>query len=94
MDGVSEHIYAVVYRTGGREWCSWKRVFGRFTVDGANAMKSDLEKAGYFSLIHIAQALDVVGLPIGWDASTPIDYDRDLVKWNNLETLHVVGGKR
>ena len=81
--------YSIVYRTGGTDRCSWRRVGYAFVdVASANAFASDTERAGYKALVMPTAQLDAIGMPIGWTADS-VDYERDTVICEMDRTVHV-----
>jgi hypothetical protein len=81
--------YSIVYRAGGTDRCSWRRVGYAFAdVASANAFASDTERAGYKALVMPTAQLDAIGLPIGWTPAH-VDHERDTIVVRSHDTLHV-----
>lgn len=67
-------MYTIVYREGGTHRCRWTRLPRDFDDMGeAQDYAWRVELMGYKTLVHETKNLDVIGLPIGWDTSTPCE---------------------
>ena len=60
--------YTVIYRVGGTENCEWRRALPVMTYTEALDKKHNLEMGGRKAIIHLTSALNVVGMPTGWEA--------------------------
>lgn len=60
-------LYEIIYRTGGTERCTWRRVSGHFTAEEAANQEPQIERMGYKTLRYKVGVLDVVGMPEGWE---------------------------
>lgn len=69
---MSNHRFELAYRTGGTENAKWHRVLDTFTAEQAAAKQAEIERMGYKCLRYKAGTLDILGLPEGWDANSPI----------------------
>lgn len=59
--------WTTIYRTGGTTRCRWHKTTPQVRREDADAMRADLEKAGYRALVHDTRLLNSVGLPEGWE---------------------------
>ena len=57
--------YVVVYRTGGRERCEWKRTAAG-TLEESIKRRDEVERAGYKAIVEDYERSLAVGLPEGW----------------------------
>lgn len=92
---VAAKTFSLVYRSGGTQRCTWTRVLKTYAdASAAQAAKAELEKGGFKALVFWTASLETVGLPVGWDEKTPIDYrDVRYVRADNgtmLQTIHEV----
>ena len=67
---MSTKSFTVIYRTGGTERFTWRRVFDSYRhYEDAKVIALDLERQGYPALIHPTRLLDAIGLPSTYEAS-------------------------
>ena len=76
---MSASFYLVMYRTGGTDWCTWRRLFDRYELKAANAKRDELMRMGYQALVQSADQLEKIGMPYGWTAQS-VDWSRDEIK--------------
>lgn len=76
---MADQTYFVIYRTGGTDWCTWQRLFDRYTLTEANAKRDELMRMGYQALTQSASQLEKIGMPYGWTAQS-VDWTADEVK--------------
>ena len=87
-------LYSVVYRTGGTHDCTWIRVLELFRYENAKKEAERIERMGYKTIIHDADHLRQIGLPIGWDYKG-IDWENDIIiRDGDYRTRHIKDGKR
>lgn len=60
--------FTTIYRTGGTENCTWRRCLAVTSHDEAVRQARAIEQLGYKALIHRTRALDIIGMPEGWEA--------------------------
>lgn len=81
--------YSIVYRSGGTDLCSWRRVMTEHVdVASANAQAAAIERMGYKALVMPYATLRAIGMPIGWTPAH-VDHERDTVVVRSHDTLHV-----
>jgi hypothetical protein len=87
-------LYSVVYRTGGTDDCTWIRVLESFQFENAKKEAEKIERMGYKTIIHDADHLKKIGLPVGWDHKG-IDWENDIIiRDGYFWTQHIKDGKR
>jgi hypothetical protein len=55
--------FTVIYRIGGTERFTWHRCVPQRKKADAEAMRADLERAGFKALVHETAKLDSIGMP-------------------------------
>jgi hypothetical protein len=81
-------MYSVVYRSGGTHRCFWTKVLTTYENAVAAFNESDrLLRAGYTSMVFLSDALEKIGLPIGWEAGS-VDWKKDIVRISAFQTYH------
>ena len=60
--------YTVAYRTGGTEYCTWRRTLPFATKKLAYHKREEIETMGYKALVFKTAELNKIGLPEGWEA--------------------------
>lgn len=60
--------FTVVYRTGGKLNCEWKRTIPFPLQDEAKKVGREIERGGRKALIFDTAQLNSIGMPVGWDA--------------------------
>ncbi len=66
------NTWTVVYRTGGTALCQWRRVFDTYTDESAaRKVAEEIERGGRCALVFISRQLETIGMPEGWDSSSP-----------------------
>lgn len=68
----STKSYTVIYRTGGRARCIWKRCAPVPTWREAEEQRAEIERMGYRASIFDTDQLDRIGMPEGWEAAQDV----------------------
>ena len=90
----SQPSHFVLYRTGGTDWCTWQRLFERYSLEAARAKQDELMRMGYQALVQSAEQLERIGMPYGWSAQS-VDWSADEIKTDHdkhgipCKTVHI-----
>ena len=68
-----QSFYYIMYRTGGTDWCTWRRLNDRYGLEAARAKQDEL------MLVQSAEQLERIGMPYGWESGS-VDWSNDEIK--------------
>jgi len=81
-----KNTYQIAYRIGGTASCKWRKVLAVYDTHQEALNKShDIERMGYKTRIFTKHELEVIGLPIGWEAGC-VNWDKDIITVTPYET--------
>jgi hypothetical protein len=81
-----ENTYFIAYRIGGTASCKWRKVLEVYaTRQEALDKAHEIEHMGYKTRIFTRHELEVIGLPIGWEAGC-VNWDKDSITVTPYET--------
>ena len=81
-----KNTYQIAYRIGGALSCKWRKVLAVYDIHQEALNKShDIERMGYKTRIFTKHELEVIGLPIGWEAGC-VNWDKDIITVTPYET--------
>jgi hypothetical protein len=81
-----KNTYFIAYRSGGNRVCKWTQVLEQYkTHQQALEKAQDIERGGYKTRIFTGRELEVIGLPIGWEAGC-VNWETDKITVSKYET--------